>query len=105
MNTLHTTPHPPTRAESKLEEVGGKIKKNVGHILSNEEMELEGKLHELKGKANLEAAKDAERARGLAEEIDGHKTLELGLAVLSEQLQLEGRLEEIKGQARQKMNQ
>jgi uncharacterized protein YjbJ (UPF0337 family) len=105
MNTPHAGPHTPSRAESKLEEVGGKIKKNLGRFLNNEEMELEGELHVRKAQAEVEAAKEAERTKGLAEEIDGREKHKLGDLVHSEQLQLEGRLEEIKGQARQKMNQ
>ena len=43
------------RAEGAAEELGGKIKGTVGKIIGNDQMEAEGKVKELKGKARQEA--------------------------------------------------
>lgn len=95
----------PTRTEGKVEEIGGTIEKKMGHLFSNEEMELEGRLKELKGKAHQSAAKDAERVKGLAEEASGIVKSRLGTITDDEQLKIEGRLLELKGNARQAVNQ
>ena len=39
------------------EELGGKIKKTVGAVIGNEQMEAEGKLKELEGEARQKANK------------------------------------------------
>ena len=49
------------RVEGKVEEIGGTLKKSVGQIIGNEQMELEGKLHEVRGQAHQESAKAGER--------------------------------------------
>jgi uncharacterized protein YjbJ (UPF0337 family) len=59
------------RVEGAAEEIGGKLKKGLGKIIGNEQMEAEGELKEKKGEAEQEAAKAAERAKGKAEELKG----------------------------------
>jgi uncharacterized protein YjbJ (UPF0337 family) len=49
------------RAEGAAEELGGKIKKGIGKIIGNEQMQAEGIVKEKKGEAKQEAAKAAER--------------------------------------------
>ena len=44
------------RIEGAAEELGGKIKKGVGQLIDNEQMEAEGRATELKGEAKQEAA-------------------------------------------------
>ena len=39
------------RIEGAAEQVGGTIKKGVGNLIGNEQMEAEGKAKELKGQA------------------------------------------------------
>ena len=57
------------RGEGAAEELGGKIKKTVGKVIGNEQMEAEGKAKELKGEAKQEAAKAGERTKGEVEEV------------------------------------
>ena len=45
------------RGEGLAEEVGGKIKKTVGSVIGNEQMQAEGKAKELKGEARQKANK------------------------------------------------
>ena len=41
--------HASNRSEGAAEEIGGKIKKGIGKLIGNEQMEAEGKAKELKG--------------------------------------------------------
>ena len=92
------------RAEGKFEEIGGSIKKNVGRLIGNEQMEVEGKAKELKGQAHQEAAKAGERVRGVVEELTGSVKNRVGHLIDNEQMQIEGKLKELKGQVRQNAN-
>ncbi len=92
------------RAEGKAEELGGKIKKGIGKVIGNEQMEAEGLVKEKKGEAKQEAAKSAERTKGKVEEIVGAVKNRVGAVIDNEQMQVEGRAEELKGEARQKAN-
>jgi uncharacterized protein YjbJ (UPF0337 family) len=92
------------RAEGKAEELGGKIKKGIGKVIGNEQMEAEGLVKEKKGEAKQEAAKSAERTKGKVEEIVGAVKNRVGAVIDNEQMQVEGRAEELKGETRQKAN-
>ena len=92
------------RAEGFAEEIGGKIKKTIGKVIGNEQMEAEGKLKEEKGDAQQEAAKAAERTKGKAQEIVGAVKNRVGAVIDNEQMQAEGKAKELKGEARQKAN-
>lgn len=92
------------RAEGKAEELGGKIKKGIGKVIDNEQMEAEGLVKEKKGEAKQEAAKSAERTKGKVEEIVGTVKNRVGAVIDNEQMQVEGRAEELQGEARQKAN-
>jgi uncharacterized protein YjbJ (UPF0337 family) len=43
------------RIEGAAEELGGKIKKGVGHLIDNQQMEAEGRAKELEGQARQKA--------------------------------------------------
>ena len=92
------------RSEGTFEEIGGKIKKGIGKIIGNEQMEAEGLVKEKKGEAKQEAAKAAERTKGKVEEIVGAVKNRVGAVIDNEQMQVEGRAQELKGEARQKAN-
>jgi uncharacterized protein YjbJ (UPF0337 family) len=92
------------RAEGKAEEIGGKIKKGIGKLIGNDQMEAEGIVKEKKGEAKQEAAKAAERTKGKVEEIVGAVKNRVGAVIDNEQMQVEGRAQELKGEARQKTN-
>ncbi len=92
------------RGEGKAEEIGGKIKKNIGKIIGNEQMEAEGLVKEEKGEAKQEAAKAAERTKGKVEEIVGAVKNRVGAVIDDEEMQAEGKAKELKGEARQKAN-
>ncbi|HEU5011521.1 MAG TPA: CsbD family protein [Roseiflexaceae bacterium] len=93
------------RAKGAMEELGGKVKKNVGDALDNEQMEAEGRATELKGQARQEGAKAAERGKGTMEELGGKIKKNVGDALDNEQMEAEGRADELKGDARQRANQ
>jgi len=92
------------RSEGVAEEIGGKIKKTVGAVIGNEQMQAEGKAKELKGEARQEAAKGAERAKGAVEEVVGAVKKTVGAVIDNEQMQVEGKAKELKGEARQAAN-
>jgi uncharacterized protein YjbJ (UPF0337 family) len=92
------------RGEGAAEEIGGKIKKNIGKIIGNEQMEAEGKVKEEKGDAKQEAAKTAERTKGKVEEIVGAVKNRVGAVIDNDELQAEGKAKELEGEARQKAN-
>jgi uncharacterized protein YjbJ (UPF0337 family) len=92
------------RAEGAAEELGGKIKKNIGKVIGNERMEAEGIVKEQKGEAQQEAAKASERTKGKVEEIVGAVKNRVGAVIDDDEMQAEGKAKELKGEARQKAN-
>lgn len=96
--------HASTRGEGVAEELGGKIKETIGHVLGNDEMEASGKARKLEGHAKQEAAKSAERIKGKVEEITGAVKNRVGALIDNEQMQVEGKAKELKGEARQEAN-
>ena len=92
------------RIEGAAEELGGKIKKGIGQLIDNEQMEAEGRATELKGEAKQEAAKAGERAKGAVEEVGGSLKKGVGKLIDNEQMEVEGRAKELQGEARQKAN-
>jgi uncharacterized protein YjbJ (UPF0337 family) len=92
------------RIEGAAEELGGKIKKGIGKLIDNEQMEAEGRATELKGEAKQEAAKAGERVKGAVEEAGGALKKGVGKLIDNEQMEVEGRAKELKGEARQKAN-
>ena len=92
------------RGEGAAEEFGGKLKKNIGKLIGNEQMEAEGKAKELKGQAEQETAKAAERTKGAVEEVAGAVKNRIGKVLDNEQMAAEGKAKELKGEARQAAN-
>lgn len=92
------------RASGAAEEIGGTIKKHVGRLIGDEQMEIEGAAKELHGEARQEVAKAGARIKGAAEEQAGGAKKAVGHLIDNQQMQVEGRLTELKGKARQKIN-
>ena len=92
------------RIEGAAEELGGKIKKGVGSLIGNEQMEAEGRVTELKGEAKQEAAKAGERVKGAVEEAGGALKKGVGKLIDNEQMEVEDKAKELQGEARQKAN-
>jgi uncharacterized protein YjbJ (UPF0337 family) len=92
------------RIEGAAEQVGGAIKKGVGHLIGNEKMEASGRVEELEGVAKQAAAKAAERVKGAAQEAGGAVKHGVGQILGNEQMTAEGKVKELEGQARQKLN-
>jgi uncharacterized protein YjbJ (UPF0337 family) len=92
------------RSEGAAEKLGGKIKGAVGKLINNEQMAVEGRAKEVKGRTKEEAAKSAERGKGKLEEATGAIKNRVGAVIDNEQMQAEGKLRELKGEARQKAN-
>ena len=92
------------RSEGKAEEIGGKIKKGIGKLIGNEQMEAEGAVKEAKGEARQTAAKAAEQAKGKTEEVIGAVKNRIGHVLDNDEMAAEGKLKEVKGEARQKAN-
>ena len=100
MNVSNAT----NRGEGAAEELGGKIKKGIGKLIGNEQMEAEGAAKELKGEAKQEAAKAGERSKGKVEEVVGAVKNRVGQVIDNEQMAAEGKVKELQGEARQKAN-
>jgi len=92
------------RIEGKAEQVGGALKKNIGKLLGNEQMEAEGTATELKGKAREEAAKGVERVKGKVQEVAGKVERGVGKLVGDHDTAAEGAAREVEGRAHQKVN-
>jgi uncharacterized protein YjbJ (UPF0337 family) len=92
------------RVEGKLEEIGGNIKKTVGHVIGNERLEVTGRAEELTGQVHQERAKASERTKGTIEEVAGSVKRQLGHLIDNEQMEAEGNIKEVTGQARQELN-
>lgn len=92
------------RGEGVAEQVGGAIKKGIGQVIGNEQMEAEGEAKRLKGKAREEEAKAEERVKGKVEEVTGAIKNRVGAVIDNEQMQAEGKARELKGEARQEAN-
>ena len=92
------------RGEGAAEKLGGKIKRAVGKLIGNEQMQAEGTAKEVKGAAKEETAKAAERNKGKVEEVAGAVKNRVGAVIDNEQMQAEGKVKELKGEARQKAN-
>jgi uncharacterized protein YjbJ (UPF0337 family) len=93
------------RAEGAAEELGGKIKKGIGQLIGNEQMEAEGRVKELKGEARQEEAKAEERAKGAFQKAAGSVKSGVGQLIDNEQMEAEGKLKKLEGEARQRANQ
>jgi uncharacterized protein YjbJ (UPF0337 family) len=92
------------RAEGAAEEIGGKIKKGIGKVIGNEQMQAEGLVKEKKGEGKQEAAKASERTKGKAQEIAGAVKNRVGAVIDNDEMQAEGKAKELEGEARQKAN-
>ncbi|WP_437861812.1 CsbD family protein [Sorangium sp. So ce363] len=101
----HAMSNASDRNEGAAEEMGGKIKKGLGQLLGDEQMEAEGRAKELRGKVQKEDAKAEERAKGAVEEAAGAIKNRVGKLVDNEQMAAEGKAKELKGENRQKANQ
>jgi uncharacterized protein YjbJ (UPF0337 family) len=87
-----------------LKELGGRIKEAVGHLLGRERMHAEGRAEELRGRADVETGKVAERAEGAVQEAAGSVKHDVGDVISSGRMAAEGRAKEIEGQVRQHIN-
>jgi len=92
------------RGEGAAEQLGGKIKKGIGKVIGNEQMEAEGRAKELKGEARKEEAEAEERAKGKVQEMGGTVKNRVGALIDNEQMQSEGKAKELEGEARRKAN-
>jgi uncharacterized protein YjbJ (UPF0337 family) len=92
------------RSEGAAERLGGKIKRSIGKLIGNEQMEAEGRAKELSGTAKVESAKAAERAKGHVQEVAGAAKNRVGAVIDNEQMQVEGKAKELEGEARRKAN-
>lgn len=92
------------RAEGKVEEIVGGIKKTVGRVIGNEQMEAEGKALKVEGQLRQESAKAGERVKGAVEQVTGTVKKKVGQLIDNEQMEVEGKLKALKGEARQEAN-
>lgn len=92
------------RGEGAAEEVGGKIKKTIGKVIGNEQMEAEGKAKALEGEAREKSAKGAERVKGKIEKVVGAVKNRIGHVIDDEKMAAEGKATELKGEKRENSN-
>jgi uncharacterized protein YjbJ (UPF0337 family) len=90
--------------EGVADKVGGNLKKNVGKLIDNEQMQAEGAAKELQGDAKMAAARASETADGKVDEVAGAVKKGVGKLIDNEQMQVEGAARELKGKARQALN-
>ena len=104
---LHTKvePEPPIKVGDRIhgaaEQLAGTVKNRIGHLIGDEQMEAEGKVAELKGKANHEYVKSGEWVKGSVEVLGGTVQNRLGHLIDNEEMEAKGKVLELKGQARQ----
>ncbi len=97
-------PNETNRNEGAAREIGGKIKKGVGRVIGDPQMEAEGRAKELEGRAQQESAKAAERTDGKVQEVAGAIKNRVGQVIDDEQMAAEGKASELEGQERQRSN-
>jgi uncharacterized protein YjbJ (UPF0337 family) len=110
--TKHTEPkEEPTTAKvgdrihGATEQLAGTVKNKIGHLIGDEKMEAEGKVAELKGKANHEYVKSGEWVKGSVQVLGGTVQNRIGHLIDDEEMEAKGKLLELKGQARQQADQ
>ena len=86
------------------EELKGKIKRGVGDLVNDPQLEAEGTAEELKGQGRREAAQAGERVRGAGEQAVGGIKRATGDLLDNPQLEAEGEAERLKGKAREQTN-
>lgn len=89
-------------SEGTFQEIGGLVKKKIGHLIGDEKMEAEGRANELGGKARKAAADASEHAKGVVQEAVGAVENRVGHLVDNKKMQDDGRAKEREGQAHQK---
>jgi uncharacterized protein YjbJ (UPF0337 family) len=92
------------RGEGTAEELGGKLKKGVGTLLGDDELEVEGRAQERAGHELKEDAKARERVKGKVEEVTGAVKNRVGRILGDDEMAVEGKAREIKGGVRQDAN-
>jgi uncharacterized protein YjbJ (UPF0337 family) len=92
------------RIEGAAEQVGGTIKKGVGSLIGNQQMQAEGRIAEVSGEAKQEAAKAAERVKGSIEQAGGALEHGAGKILGDNHMAAEGTAKKVKGEVRQKLN-
>lgn len=90
--------------EGVADKVVGGVKKNVGKLIDNEQMQAEGAARQMAGQAQIEAVKGSERVQGKVEEVTGAIKRKAGELIDNEQMQIEGAARQAKGNARQALN-
>lgn len=90
------------RSEGTFEKVGGTIKKNVGHLLGDEQMELEGKVKEIEGEKRVQAADAVDHAKGAVKELLGAVENRVGHLIDNKAMQEDGKKKETDGRAQRK---
>src|SRR5690349_8694060 len=92
------------RGEGKAKQVGGAIKKNIGKVVGDRQMEAEGEAKKLEGEAQEEAAKAAERTKGKIEDVAGKAQNRVGQVIDDDEMAAKGKAKELQGKLRQKAN-
>lgn len=92
------------RLRGATEELAGAVKEAIGDRIGNEQMQAEGHVQKVKGRARQSVAKAEERATGVGEELAGKTQGAVGRLIGNEQLRVEGKIKELKGKARRSAN-
>jgi len=86
------------------DKVAGNVKKNIGKVIDNEQMQAEGAVREQQGEAQIAASRAQEAVGGKVDELAGAAKRTVGEAIDNQQMQVEGAARELKGKARQALN-
>ena len=92
------------RGEGAAEELGDKLKKGLGKLLGDEQMEAEGRAKEIAGETKQEEAKTEERLKGEVEGAVGALKNRVSHQIDNEQKIAGGKAKELQGEARQRAN-
>jgi uncharacterized protein YjbJ (UPF0337 family) len=88
--------------DGAADELGGMIKKGIGSIVGNEQMEGEGHTEQKKGAAKRKSARVGEHAKGAVAQASGAVKKNVGKVVGNKKMETEGKKEQDKGAARRK---
>ncbi|KND02070.1 DNA binding protein [Spizellomyces punctatus DAOM BR117] len=95
----------PSRTHGNMESAKGAVKENVGKVLGNQSMRVEGASQRAAGNAEVEAVKTANYADGQMDSMGGSIKKNVGSAIGNERMQASGAQTEAAGEMKKAANQ
>jgi uncharacterized protein YjbJ (UPF0337 family) len=82
----------------------GRVMRVLGRLFGSRRMEAKGAAEEMRGRANVQTGKTAERVEGGIEEVGGTLQRKAGEVLGSDRGAIEGRAREVEGKTREVLN-